>query len=294
MKGFCAAARLLPPDMERAAMAMPEADKRRCEEFRLRAGRPATVLLGGEERALGGGPVGEEAIRCVLEAASRASLHSLADQLRGGYLSAEGGVRVGICGTAVMGSGGLEGLVRFSSLVIRVPRAVPGCEAGIWPALTEGGFSSSLLVSPPGGGKTTLLRELIRRLSESGVRVGVADERREIAGCSAGVPGFDVGPHTDVLTGAPKALAVRMLLRAMNPQVIAVDEVADRGDAEALLEAAGCGVGLLATVHGSGPEDVARRAAGRLLLESGVFFRLVTVESRNGERRYRVETLPCG
>lgn len=294
MKGFYAAARLLPPDMERAVMALPEEEKRRCEEFRLRAGREVTMLLAGREYVLSPGRVGENVLRRVLEAASRASLHALSDQLCHGFLSAGDGVRVGVCGTAVMGREGLESLTRFSSLAIRIPRAVPGCADGIWPALTEKGFASTLIVSPPGAGKTTLLRELIRRLSDGGLRLAVADERWEIAGCAAGVPGFDVGAHTDVLTGVPKGTAVRMLLRTMNPQVIAMDEVTEPEDAGALLEAAGCGVSLLATVHGGGPGDIARRAAGRMLMDSGVFSRCVVVENHNGDRRYRVEDVPCG
>lgn len=294
MKGFYAAARLLPPDMERAVLALPEEEKRRCEEFRLRAGRAPTVLLAGREYVLSPERVGEDVLRCVLEAASRASLHALSDQLCHGFLSAGNGVRVGVCGTAVMGRGAPEGLTRFSSLAIRIPRAIPGCADGIWAAVTEGGFFSAVIVSPPGAGKTTLLRELVRRLSDTGLRVAVADERWEIADCASGTPGFDVGAHTDVLTGVPKGEAVRMFLRGMNPQIIAMDEVTEPEDAKALLDAAGCGVRLLATVHGDRLEDMARRPAGRMLLESGVFSRCVTVENHHGERRCRVEDIPCG
>lgn len=292
MDGFEKAARLLPPELERAVRALPEDQRMLCEEFRLRAGREATVLLGSREYVLCRRAVSREMLRCVLETATRSSLHAQTEALRRGFAAAEGGVRLGLCGTAVLGSGGLEGLTDFSSLSIRIPRAVPGCADGIWPALTAGGFSSSLILSPPGAGKTTLLRELVRKLSESGLRVSVADERREIAACSGENFGFDVGRFTDVMTGAPKAEAVGMLLRAMNPQVIAVDEVTDPRDVEALLEAAGCGVALLATVHAACIQDLFRRPAGRLLLDSGVFSRCVTVENRNGQRAYTVEAVP--
>lgn len=292
MDGFRWAARLLPPEWERAALGLPEDQRRLCEEFRLRLGQPPVFLLGGREYDLLSLPVEREILRCVLEAATRSSLHAQTESLRQGYIAAEGGVRVGLCGTAVLGPGGPEGFGEFSSLSIRIPREVPGCAETVWPRLTEGGFASCLIASPPGAGKTTLLRELVRKLSESGVRVALADERREIAAFAGGRFGFDVGKRTDVMTGVPKAAAIGMLLRAMNPGVIAVDEITDPRDVEALLEAAGCGVELLATIHAAGPEDLRRRPAGRLLLESGLFARCVTVENRGGHRRYAVETMP--
>ena len=203
MKGFHTAAKLLPPAAERAALALAGEEQARCEEFRLRLGRPPTALLGGGEYVLVPAAVSAEELRAALELASKASFHALSEQICRGFLSAGDGVRVGVCGTGVMGPGGLSGLKQISSLAIRIPRAVPGCADGILPALTADGLPSAMIVSPPGAGKTTLLRELIRRLSDGGARVGVADERREIADCAAGAPGFDVGRHTDVLTGIP-------------------------------------------------------------------------------------------
>ena len=128
-------------------------------------------------------------------------MHAAVQELGRGYFSAPGGVRVGVCGTCA----GPQGLRSFSSLSIRIPRAVVGCADPIWADVTKGGFSSLLILSPPGAGKTTLLRELVRRLSESGLRVCVADERGEIADAASGLPGFDIGPHTDVMTGVRKA-----------------------------------------------------------------------------------------
>lgn len=292
MDGFAAAAALLPAELREALMALPSGTRRRCEELRLRRGRPGTVLAAGVERPFSARPVTEDTLRAVLEAATRSSFHAAAEQLRQGYLTAAGGVRVGVCGTAVPGPDGLEGLRAFSSLAVRVPREVRGCADGIWDRLTAGGFSSALILSPPGAGKTTLLRELIRRLSECGLRVGVADERGEIAGCADGEPGFDVGPCADVITGAPKAAAAGMLLRAMNPQILAMDEITDPADGRALLRAVGCGVELLATIHGESLETVRRRPVGRVLLDAGAFRRYVLVENDGGVRRYAVGELP--
>lgn len=294
MEGFYYACGLLPQDLEQLSLSLPEEEKRRCEELRLRVGRPCTALLDGREYVLSRRAVKEQDVRTVVERASGASLHARTEQLRRGFLVAPGGVRVGLCGEAVPGPNGPDGFSIFSSAAIRVPRAVPGCADGIWEALTSGGFCSTLLLSPPGAGKTTLLRELIRRLSGAGYRVSAADERWEISGCTSGERGFDLGPHTDCMCGVPKAQAVGMMLRAMNPQIIALDEITDPADTEALFHAVGCGVSLLATAHGAGVEDVARRPAGRLLMEQRVFRRCVLVENREGRRQYRVESLSCG
>ena len=282
MSEWDAAAALLPEKLRHTADRLSGPEKGRCEELRLRCGYPLMARLEGRERALGDAPVTEAELRAVLETATRSSFHAAQSGLSRGYITAPGGVRVGVCGTAVMSGTDTTGLRAISSLSLRIPRAVIGCADGIWKEITAGGFSSLLILAPPGGGKTTLLREIVRRLSESGYVVSVADERGEIGGNG----GFDLGPHTDVLTGAPKALAAGMLLRAMNPAVIAMDEITDPEDAQALLRAVGCGVCLLATVHAAEIEDVRRRPNGRMLLEAGAFCRYVKVESVHGIRRY--------
>lgn len=292
MDGFASAAALLPWRLRQAAEAMPGESRAVCEELRLRRGREATALMEGREYGLGAGPVTEGDLRTVLETATRASFHAVGEQLCRGFISAPGGVRVGVCGTAVVGPGGMEGVREIYSVSLRVPRAVPDCADGIWDALTAGGFRSVLIAAPPGAGKTTLLRELVRRLSCQGLRVAVADERGEIADAWDGEAAFDVGPHTDVMTGVPKAQGVGLLLRAMNPQVMAVDEIGGEADARALLEAAGGGVKLLATIHGARGER--ESPVCRALLQAGVFRRRVWVENRRGVRRYTVETAPCG
>lgn len=290
MDGFASAAALLPGGLRRAAEALGPEDRVLCEELRLRRGREATALLGGCEFGLGTGPVTEGELRTVLEAATGASFHASAQQLRRGFLSAPGGVRIGVCGTAVWGESGMESVREISSLALRIPRAVPGCADGIWTALTAGGFVSTLIVSPPGGGKTTLLREIVRRLSRDGLRVAVADERGEIADAWNGEPAFDVGPCTDVLTGAPKTQSMGLLLRAMNPQVLAVDEIGGGQDAAALLAAAHGGVRVLATTHGERGGSL--NGPCPELIDSGVFRRRVWIENRRGVRRYAAEDLP--
>ena len=150
---------------------------------------------------------------------------------------------------------------------------------------------SVLILSPPGYGKTTFLRECIRQLSDSGKRVSVADERGELAAVHRGVPQFDLGKASDIMSGVPKAQAVMMLLRAMNPQIIAMDEISSPEDVEAAETASGCGVRLIATAHAADKSELYRRPVYKRLLELGVFKNTVVIENRCGRRSYSYEEL---
>ena len=269
------------------------------EELRLREGFPLAVVQAGEEwthPAWRGRPLTEEALRRVLETAGRGSVHPGLDQLRSGYVTAAGGVRVGICGEGATREGELLSFRRITSLALRVPHALPGVARPLLPQLAEGGeLSNTLILSPPGLGKTTLLRDLIRALSDGdGVparRVGVADERGELAGVCEGVPQFRVGRRTDVMDGCPKSAGLLMLLRGMNPQALAADEITAPEDIAALEMAANCGVSLLCTAHGASLEDLRRRVLYRRLLEAQIFRRLVVIRRQGSRRCYSVEEL---
>ena len=281
------AAALLPPDLRSAAERLPARERRACEELRLRVGHPPTARLPEGERPLSGAPVTPRTLAAVLERATGASMHAVADELRRGFVCAPGGVRVGVCATAVCPRGGVETLRDVSSLCIRVARPVPGAGREVLPALRG---KSVLVLSAPGGGKTTFLRELVRVSAEAGARVAVADERGELAGMRGGVPGFDVGPRTDVLTGAPKAEAALMLLRTMSPEIVAMDEIGDASDAEAIRTILGCGVRIFASAHAPDRAALARRSVFRRLLEARAFDALVIISGRGEARRYTVET----
>lgn len=290
------AAQILPRPLLEGLSALGDRRLESAEEYRLRRGSPMTVLLPEGEVETGGPALTEDHLRQALENATQASAHTVLDRVRQGFVTLRGGHRIGLCGTAACKEGEIVTLRYLSSLNIRIARQIRGQAARLLPELTEDGrFVSTLILAPPGAGKTTLLRDLIRVLSDGeGIgphRVGVADERGEIAALWRGEPQLDVGRRTDVMDGCPKAQGLSILLRGMNPQVLAADEITDPQDAEALVRAAGCGVELIATAHGASKKTLQQRPVYRGLFEAGVFRRLVVIERQRGGRAVRVEGL---
>ncbi len=283
---FALAAALLPEALRRAAAARSAADRAGCEELRLRIGRAPTLRLPEGERTLTDEPVTPRMLAAVLERATGASLHTVEEELRRGYICAPGGVRVGVCGAALCASGTVRTVRDVSSLCIRVARPIPDAGREVLPMLHG---KSVLVLSPPGGGKTTFLRELVRTQSDAGVRVALADERGELAGMTGGVPGFDVGRCTDVLSGAPKAEAALMLLRAAAPEAVAMDEISAPADAAAIETLLGCGVRIFASAHAPNAAALRRRPFFRRLLDDGAFDALVRISGSGRARRYTLE-----
>ena len=257
--------------LDRLRALLPEDVGRRLSgdiyEVRLRAGRLIQL------RGRAGNWVSDEAIDGTMLNRALASLtdHSLyarEEELAQGFFTLPDGCRVGVCGRLVFDGQRVTGMAGVGSLCIRISREARGCADGILPYIMEetGAVRSTLIVSGPGLGKTTLLRELARRLSVAGKSVCIADERHELAACREGVPTLDVGPLTDVMDGGPKALAIAHMLRAAAPEVIMADEIGGEGDAAALAEAVRCGVSVIASAHaGSFEQLLQRRALGDAL-----------------------------
>ena len=263
---------------------------RGAEELRFRIGQAPMMLLHGSEIPFADDLISENDLLRILEKATGASLHTAAPALSRGYISFHG-LRIGVCGSAVIQNGQLSGFRSYTSLAVRIPRECRGVCDGVLRQLNADGIENLLIISSPGGGKTTALREIVRALSSRGRRIGLIDERCEIAACDAGRPQFALGAHCDVLSGLDKRAGSMMLLRGMNPEIIAMDEISQAEDLEAVREIIGCGVGLIATAHAAELEDLKKRPLYRLLLDEQVFSRLLIIRMEQGERQYDLRRL---
>ncbi|HEX6988333.1 MAG TPA: stage III sporulation protein AA [Bacillota bacterium] len=279
------------------------------EEVRLRAGRPVELVTpsGGdfltpdgrltprEDEAL---IVTPELLEQTWQIACEASVYSRIDETRHGYLTLPGGHRVGVAGRVLVEDGRVLRLRDVGGLSFRLARERPGTADPVLPRIWDPAAAlphHTLILSPPGAGKTTLLRDLVRQLSRGsagrgrpGLRVALIDERGELAACRSGRPCRDVGPRTDVLDGCPKAAGIEMAVRALNPQVVAFDELGGAADAAAVVEAAHAGVRVLATAHAPDEGALARRPSLGGLVRRGLFGRVVVLDRcpRPGTVRY--------
>lgn len=276
---------------ERAAALAETTEQERIEELRLRSGEAPSVRIDGEERPLELAPVTADELRETVGRAARYSVHSYAESMRQGFLPLEGGHRLGLCGTAVSENGSVTGVRRISSLNLRIARQIDALDDILAPYIGEGAPFSLLVLAPPGCGKTTLVREWVRLISDAGHTAAIADERGEIAGLAEGVPQFRVGRCTDILEGCTKKQAALMLLKTMSPALLAMDEITSPEDIEAVALCAHCGTAVLATAHAAGLDDLRRRPLYRRLLSLGVFDRVMIIGQQEGKRSYRMEKM---
>ena len=277
----------LPSRVAGALRGLPGSVLAAVEEIRLRTGRPLAVTVAGRAVPAGNLVVEAADMQACVELISASSLYALEEELRRGFLTLPGGHRVGLAGQAVLSDGKVRALKHLAGLNIRVAREVKGVAAPLVPHLYDrktDRIRHTVLVSPPGGGKTTVLRDLVRLLSEGvsslrlpGRAVGLVDERSEVAGCYRGVARLDVGPNTDVLDNCPKAQGLMMFLRSMGPRVLATDEIGREADVDALLEAVSAGVSLLATAHAGSAAELCRRPALARLMGAGAVERVVVL-----------------
>ncbi len=261
------------------------------QEIRLRIGMPLLLICGGREKMPGNqrdGPyiVTKEDVKEMLEYVSNYSLYAYEQEMRQGFITIEGGHRVGMTGQAIVENGKVKNLRYISSINLRMSHEVLGCADEIFPYITTGRrIYHTLIVSPPRCGKTTLLRDVIRQISDGnqwvgGMTVGVVDERSEIGGCYRGVAQNRLGIRTDILDGCPKAEGMLMLIRSMGPQVIAVDEIGTAEDVHAIEYAMHCGCRLLATVHADSMEELRKKPLFDQMVARRQFERYVLLGSR--------------
>lgn len=261
-------------------------------EIRLRTGKPLFLVYSGGERCLkikGREPylVTGQDLKETLEYVSGYSLYACEDEIRQGYISVQGGHRIGVAGKVILDGNHIRGMKYISCINVRLSHQVLGCANAVMPYIQDGEhLSHTLIISPPRGGKTTLLRDVIRQLSNGredipGVTVGVVDERSELAGSWQGIPQNDLGLRTDILDACPKAEGMQMLVRAMSPDVVAVDELGREEDFRAVESVIHCGCCLIATAHGNSLEDVLRQPFFQKLKEMEIFEKYIVLGGRN-------------
>lgn len=268
------------------------------EEIRLRAGQPLEILY-GDEKSIQYGILSMDQLKEMLNYLSGYAVYAIEEELRQGFFTVEGGHRVGVSGrTSYQNRGSwneMNPLSDINGLNIRIAHEKKGCALPLMPWLYQGkSIYHTLLYAPPGVGKTTCLRDCIRCLSEGegqreGLKVGVVDERSEIAACHKGIPQNDLGPRTDVLDNCPKEQGMRMLLRSMSPEVIAVDELGLPEDFAAVADCAKSGVAVLGTIHAGKKEEVKERMRRNGLEALLPSVRLVGIQrQKDGTRRLEI------
>lgn len=299
----------LPESMRDRIEKLPAQTLQQLEEIRIRTNTDTLLISGGREYSLrDGDEITAEVLEEILNRLLDYSYYAYEEELSRGYITIEGGHRVGICGRVTLENGQVHLIKDVSSLNIRRSREITGASEkilgavlspakapaesvpnagisagcgddrspapsdlfGVCPSAADYGrmvVRNTLIISPPKCGKTTMLRDLARNLSNAGLRIGICDERSEIAGCYDGKTSYDLGPRTDVLDGCPKADGILMLIRAMSPDVVMTDEIGKPEDADAIRSALSAGVKIITTIHGSSFEDAAKSAVGGLITD---------------------------
>ncbi|MDR1205024.1 MAG: stage III sporulation protein AA [Peptococcaceae bacterium] len=280
---------VLPPRLKKLVEETADAMSPDLEEIRFRIQKPVIIKRAGKERFLlrDREPVCAQAadLEAVMDLSMRGSLYAFEEELKNGFVTLPGGHRLGFCGRAVLDQGRLRGLKQIRFLNLRVAKQVFGCGDALIPRITANRrWLSTLVASPPRWGKTTLIRELVRKASEgdparylAGADVSLVDERSEIAGSYLGEPQFELGPRTDVLDGCPKSEGMMMVVRSMAPDIVAADEIGGERDMEALRHVLLCGAKILTTVHGSALEELLARPGLGDFIRQGAFDRIVVL-----------------
>mgnify|MGYP003369546089 FL=1 len=257
------------------------------QEIRLRVNKPLLVLCNNREYIYENTVVDILKIRHCMQLISQYSLYVHKEDIRNGFITVRGGHRVGIIGQAVLNDTGIEGQKNISFINIRVAHEVKGCADKVMDFVCRNlVIKNTLVISPPGCGKTTLLRDIIRQISdgERGVsaNICVVDERSELGACFEGVPQKNLGMRTDVFDQACKPQGMLMLLRSMSPQIIAVDELGAKKDFEAVKEIMSCGVLCFATIHGFDLESIMKEKYVSQFIAPGMFERIIVLSKRYG------------
>lgn len=270
------------------------------QEIRLRINQPLLIRWRGEEIFLDGQGlqvkdcalaliITNHHLQETLSYLSDYSLYAYEDEIRQGYLTTKHGCRIGICGKVVVEKGNIQTIHHMSSLNIRFPHEIKGCATEILPYIIKGDcVQDTLILSPPMCGKTTILRDMIRQISNgistkiTGKTVGVVDERGELSACHLGISQYDMGRKTDILDGCPKVEGMMMLVRTMSPDVIAVDEIGSEEELKAMEYSMNCGCAILATAHATSFQELLKKTMFLYGRKEQMFQRYIVLSKRMG------------
>lgn len=293
---------MLPPHITQLLMKLPVRLLANVTEIRIRVNQPLLLVTGNQDIMVADtGPETNPAqvyystrqdLLRIFQVMCKNSVYAFEPELQQGYLTIPGGHRVGLAGQVAVVDGTIKTLTHISSLNIRLARSIPDCAKPIMPFVIDRfnkRIYNALFISPPRCGKTTILRDLIRQLSNGnanlgipGVQIGLVDERSEIAACENGIPSIDLGPRVDVLDACPKAKGLLMLIRSMAPEVVATDEIGRAEDVAAVQEAIHAGVSVITTVHSRTIHDLYERPYIGELVKHKTFDRYIILSNRLG------------
>lgn len=269
-------------------------------EIRVKIGKPVILNCNDGERVLNYYATNED-LKCMMSKISNYSIYAFEEEIKQGYITLRGGHRIGLAGECVISNGEVRTIKSISSINIRICKEVIGSSKKVMPIITnKDKVYNTLIISPPKCGKTTILRDIARNISNgmftiglSGKKVTIIDERSEIAACFNGIPQLNVGIRSDVLDNCYKKNGMIMAIRSLSPEVLICDEIGTEGELEALNMAFNSGVNIVVTVHGFDIEDVYRRKVFKNLIDNCILDRIIILSNRKGagtiEKVYKVK-----
>lgn len=282
--------RIFPPEMKSHIALKVGKRWDRLEEIRCRLYQPVELIFEDQVEWITTIVPDKRTGVFLLNQLSEFSLYRMENELREGFITIEGGHRVGIAGKVNTREGLVKAIQHISFFNIRIARQKLGVAESLMPVLYTKSYENTLIIGPPQSGKTTLIRDITRLASsgwkdKSGRKVAVIDERSEIGAAIQGIPQHDLGSRTDVMDGCPKAEGMMMMIRSMSPEVLVVDEIGGSNDINALNEAIHSGVTVVCSIHGQSLEDLRKRPLVRELIETRTFKRFVVLGERRSERQ---------
>jgi len=280
---------ILPQSIKNIIEKIKELEK--LQEIRIKINKPILIYADNKE-IVTNYIVTKEELKTIIQRISNYSIYAFEEEIKQGYITIKGGHRVGLCGSCVIDNNKIRTIKNIASLNIRICREIAGCSKQVMPYIIEDNrILNTILISPPKCGKTTLLRDISKNISNGmkvanlsfvGKKVCIIDERSEIGGCYNGIPQMDVGLRTDILDNCLKSEGIMMAIRSMAPEVIVCDEIGTDKDMESVLMAMNSGVNLITTIHGAGVEDLYKRPVFKEILENQVFQRAIVLSGLGG------------